>query len=88
VSLEYIGLNILDYCTFKDYIVTNDEVYSGWITSLSIDREGITVGMSMDRKIAMDESIRERGIQTIEDVRYRERGVQVTEDNSILETGR
>jgi len=88
VSLDYVNqIDILDYCTFQDYIVTNNDVYYGWITSLSIDREGITVGMSMDRRIPMKDSIRERGVPTVADDVYTETGIQTIEEDIITESG-
>jgi hypothetical protein len=54
VPLTFLGVELLDYCSFTDAIFTSGEVYYGWVTSLRITTEDIELTMSMERKSLSD----------------------------------
>jgi hypothetical protein len=78
VPLTYASIELLNYCSFSDPVYTQGEVLNGWITSISIDLEGIDLTMSMDR-VADGNIIIETGSATTEIV---ETGAQ---PNDIVE---
>ena len=54
MPLTFLGVELLDYCSFTDAIFTSGEVYYGWVTSLRITTEDIELTMSMERKSLSD----------------------------------
>lgn len=51
IPLTFLGIELLDYCSFTDTIFTSGEVYYGWVTSLRISTEDIEIKMSMERPV-------------------------------------
>lgn len=49
VPLTYASVELLNYCSFADPVYTQGNILKGWITSISIDLDGIDLTMSMDR---------------------------------------